>query len=113
MSSFSSFLEMGGYAVIEAANGAQALRACEERQAPIHALVTDVVMPQMSGRELAERVQSLRPEVKVLFVSGYTSDALLRYGVDQGEVAFLQKPFAPGELTHQLKDLLSRSACEA
>ncbi len=99
--------------VIEAATGEQALHACDERQAPIDALVTDVVMPHMSGRELAERVQSLRPEVKVLFVSGYTSDALQRYGVDQGEVAFLPKPFAPGELTHHLQDLLNRSPCEA
>ncbi|MDJ0973549.1 MAG: response regulator [Planctomycetota bacterium] len=103
-------LELKDYVVIEAADGRQALDLCGRHGKDIRAMVTDVVMPEMSGRELAERVRASHPDIRVLFVSGYTADALLRYGVSQQEVDFLQKPFAPGELTHRLGTLMDASA---
>ena len=69
-------------------------------------MVTDVVMPQMSGRELADRLTPLRPEMKILYMSGYTEDALVRHGVADLSVAFLQKPFRPIELARRVHAVL-------
>src|SRR5205823_6490244 len=70
-------LEMYGYQVLEAANGGAALLLCERHKRPINLLITDVIMPEMSGRELADRLAQLRPEMKVLYMSGYTDDAIV------------------------------------
>ena len=78
-------LQRHGYTVLEASHGEDALRICEQHPGPIHLLVTDVVMPMMGGRELAERVAHLRPNMKVLFMSGYTDDAIVRHGIQAGE----------------------------
>ena len=100
------FLRLYGYTVLEARHGGEALLVCERHQGPIHLLVTDVVMPQMSGRELAERLAGLRPEMAVLMMSGYTEDAMVQYGVADLTIPFLQKPFKPIELARKIHAVL-------
>lgn len=87
-------LERLGYVVLEARNGPEALALYEGRGGPIHLLVTDVVMPEMNGRELAERLQGQWSSINVLYMSGFTDDAVLRHGLLSAEHAFLQKPFS-------------------
>jgi PAS domain S-box-containing protein len=99
-------LEMSGYAVLEAHHGAEALELSNRHAGPIHLLVTDVVMPQMSGRELAQRLATLRPDLKVLYMSGYTDDAIVRHGVLASGIAFLSKPFTPDALALKVRELL-------
>jgi PAS domain S-box-containing protein len=96
-------LELGGYTVLVARDGVEGLRVCERHEGPIHLLVTDVVMPRMGGRQLAERVAALCPAVKVLYVSGYTDDVVVRNGVSESKVAFLQKPYSPSALLRQVR----------
>jgi len=97
-----------GYKVLEAANGGEAFITCEKHKGEIHLLVTDVVMPGMSGRELAERLLLLHPEMKVLFMSGYTDDTVMRYGVAEGEINFIQKPFSVERLTTKVREVLGK-----
>jgi CheY-like chemotaxis protein len=100
------FLRIQGYTVLEARQGGEALLTCEQHQGPIHLMVTDVVMPQMSGRVLADRLAPLRPEMKVLFMSGYTEDEVVQHGVADLSVGFLQKPFKPADLARQVQATL-------
>jgi two-component system, cell cycle sensor histidine kinase and response regulator CckA len=95
-----------GYNVLAARNGQEALTLAEQHPGRIDLLLADVVMPHMGGRELAERLKPLRPEARVLFVSGYTDDAVLRHGVFQDEVHFLQKPFSPQDLESKVREVL-------
>ena len=99
-------LETHGYTVLEAGGAAEALALAQKHDGPIHALLTDVVMPHTSGRHLAERVAALRPETKVLYMSGYTGDAIGQYGVLEPGTPLLQKPFGTDELTAKLRALL-------
>jgi DNA-binding NtrC family response regulator len=99
-------LEMNGYRVFSAANGEEACRMCDVYIGEIHLMITDVVMPQMSGRELAERVVKDRPEMLVLYMSGYTHDAIVRHGVLVDSMTFLQKPFTPDSFARKVRELL-------
>jgi PAS domain S-box-containing protein len=99
-------LERYGYTVIEAPSSAAALTLERSRVGPIHLLLTDVVMPGMSGRELAERFTVQRPGVKVLYMSGYTDDAVVRHGVLRPGIAYLQKPFTPDGLARKIREVL-------
>ena len=91
-----------GYQTLEAADGEEAVRVATEHNGPIDLLLTDVVLPRMGGRELMERLSATRPGLPVLFISGYTEDEVLRHGVSQAEVAFLQKPFTPLDLAQKV-----------
>jgi signal transduction histidine kinase len=99
-------LEQAGYTVLLASGGAEALQLAERHPASIQLLVTDVVMPGMSGRELARRLLELRPETKVLYLSGYADDAVERHGVLDPGTAFMQKPFTPGALASRVREVL-------
>src|SRR5262249_8649696 len=101
-----TILEQYGYTVLESSNGREALLICQRHQGPIHLLVTDVVMPEMNGSDLARRLALLQPEIKVLFLSGYTNSAILRHGVLERDCAYLQKPFAPTTLVRKVRDVL-------
>ena len=94
-------LARDGYKVLEAADPMDAQRIASEFRSQIHLLITDVVMPKVSGRELAERLASQRPQMKVLYMSGYTDSAIVANGILEKEVAFLQKPFTPTVLAEK------------
>ncbi|MFL5561783.1 MAG: ATP-binding protein [Gemmatimonadaceae bacterium] len=99
-------LEGSGYTVIEAATGAEAVGICKTHPTPIGLVVTDMVMPEMGGRELSAYVGQLRPEAKLLFMSGYTEDAALRHNVLAPGAMFLDKPFTPVTLTQKVREAL-------
>lgn len=101
------FLTLNGYTVLPAATGAEALRLAGQHREPIHLLVTDMVMPGMSGRELASQLIRLQPDVKILYISGYTYEEVLPSDKTAPEGAFLQKPFALDALTQKMRDLLA------
>jgi signal transduction histidine kinase/sensor domain CHASE-containing protein/CheY-like chemotaxis protein len=100
------FLGAAGYHVLEAPDGVQALRVAAGHPGPIHILITDVVMPHLSGPELAAKLGSERKDLKVLFISGYTDDTVFRHGVLEGDVAFLQKPFNLKALAQKVHGIL-------
>jgi two-component system cell cycle sensor histidine kinase/response regulator CckA len=95
-----------GYRVLEAGNAQEAIGVFEKNQGAIDLLLTDVIMPHMSGRELAVRLKSVRPRLKVLYISGYTDDMLAHHGVLESDVFLLQKPFAPDALARKLREVL-------
>ncbi len=99
-------LRTHGYNVLEAANGGSALLKCEKYKKPIHLILSDVVMPEMSGAELVERLLPIHPEMKVMYMSGYTDDAVIRHGILEEKVQFLQKPFSPNTLLEKVRNIL-------
>jgi PAS domain S-box-containing protein len=101
-------LERQGYTVLEAGDGVQALQRCESEGDRIDLILTDVVMPRMSGRELVDRVRVTRPALPVLYMSGYTEDAILRHGVRDSSMLLLSKPFSPDDLTRKVREVLDR-----
>ena len=104
-----TILETSGYVVLEACNGREGLAMCETNEGPIDLLLSDVVMPELSGRELAELAVKLRPAMKIMFMSGYTPDVIVKEGVQKG-TAFLQKPFTPVELAEKVRETLDADA---
>jgi CheY-like chemotaxis protein len=101
-------LASAGYNVLPAANGAQALDVARSHQGPIHLLITDVTMPDMGGREAATAITALRPECRVLFMSGYPPQAAFPSGALQPTEGFVQKPFVPRVLVQRVREVLDR-----
>jgi len=103
-------LKTEGYTVLTASDGKEGLRVAERHKDPIHLLLTDVVMPSgMSGRDLAERLATTRPTTKILYMSGYTDNAIVHHGVLDHDLEFLQKPFSPDALLRKIREVLDKS----
>ena len=98
-------LEQHGYRVLEAGNGREAMRLCEEHPQPIGLLITDIVMPEMNGRELARQITAQRPNMKVIYVSGY-ADETLDQGDEEPFAGYMQKPFSPETLLKAVRERL-------
>lgn len=103
-------LRKSGYTVLEASNGGEALLLCEEHPRTIHLLLTDVAMPKMSGARLAQRLGSLRPDMRVLFMSGYTEQTIMSHGFVDDAVELLQKPITPDKLLRRVRQTLDAPA---
>jgi two-component system cell cycle sensor histidine kinase/response regulator CckA len=98
-------LQGRGYHILDAENGEAALETARQHEGPIHLLLTDVIMPGMNGRQLADRLTAVRSDLRVLFASGYTADALAPYGMERG-VPYMQKPFTPDDLARRVRAIL-------
>jgi len=103
------FFRLYGYNVLEAQHGGEALLICERHQGPIHLMVTDVVMPQMSGLELSDRLAPLHPEMRVFYMSGYTDSDLASYGLPDSAQTLIPKPFRPMDLVKMVREFLDSS----
>jgi len=103
------FLKGAGHTVLEATEGEEAIRLAAAHNNQIELLISDVVMPKMSGRELWNNLRKRMPTLKVLFISGYTDDSIVRHGVIDGDVAFLQKPFTMRALSSKIREVLDAS----
>ncbi len=102
-------LVTAGYQVIKASNGREALQLLAEQPQKIDLLISDVVMPEMNGKEIAKLLVTQQPDMRVLFVSGYTADVLDSQGVQDAECDFMQKPFSPHKLAFKVRDILDRN----
>ena len=103
-------LERYGYHVLSTANAEQAIELVKRTEETIDLVLTDVVMPGLNGRELAEQLEILRPGMKVLFTSGYPTDTIIRQGIADASAAYLEKPYLPDELARKLRALLDADA---
>ena len=92
--------------MLSASNGEEALKIAANLRTKIDLLLTDVVMPQISGRELAERLHTMRPQLKVLYMSGYTDDAIVRHGLLEESLNFIQKPFDSASVARKVREVL-------
>jgi two-component system, cell cycle sensor histidine kinase and response regulator CckA len=101
-------LSRQGYKVLEASQGLDAFLLAEKYEDLIHLLVTDVVMPKIGGRELADRIAEIRPEIKVLYMSGYTDNAIIHHGVLREGMEFIQKPFTVEGLARKVREVLDK-----
>ena len=95
-----------GYHVLEATRGGEALRLCRLNKGRIDLAVVDVVMPEMSGPDLVREMSPLEPQMRVLYISGYTEEAMVHHGIEQSGAAFLQKPFLPDVLARKVREVL-------
>jgi CheY-like chemotaxis protein len=108
----SELLESNGYKVLQAANGADAVRLAEKYQEPIQLLLSDVVMPGLDGRKLADHKVRTHPGIKVLYMSGFTDDAIVHHGVLDSGVALLEKPFTKASLLRKVREILGIDNCQ-
>jgi PAS domain S-box-containing protein len=99
-------LKSYGYNVLEAAGGAEALEICKNNEGMIDLLLTDVIMPEMSGRDLSRRLLEICPDVKIMFMSGYTDDSIIRHDILSSDITFIQKPFTPPDLVRRVREVL-------
>src|SRR5206468_1497477 len=99
-------LEENGYMVLEAANGLEALQVCRKHHGPVHLLLSDVVMPTLNGPQLAQQVKALHPDIRIVFMSGYTDSTVVARGVNEGEAILLAKPFKADMLARVVRDVL-------
>ena len=99
-------LESAGYTVLTASGGGEAVPAAERHREIIHLLLTDVVMPRMSGRELATHLRAVRPQLRVLYMSGYTDNAIVHHGVLDAGTHFIGKPFSAADITRKVREVL-------
>lgn len=106
------YLESVGYSVIESNSGRDALERAKAFDGIIHLLLTDIVMPEMSGPELAAQIEALRPGIKTIFTSGYTDDAIARQGILDPAVAFIQKPYRPKALARKIREVMAGNSIE-
>lgn len=102
-------LKKQGYKVLEAPQSGDALLVCEQYKEPIHLILTDVVMPRMSGPEFIDRLGQVRQDFKVLYMSGYTNEAVVHHGVREREMAFIQKPFTLEGLARKVREVLDKA----
>ncbi len=102
----SAMLEELGYTVVAATTPSQALSFCEQEDTPVDLLLTDVVMPELSGTALQDKIKAIRPGIKVLFMSGYTANVIVHHGVLDKGVSFMQKPFGMNDLARKIRDVL-------
>jgi DNA-binding NtrC family response regulator len=103
-------LRRQGYTVLEGSHGADAFNVCKQHQGRIHLLVTDVVMPKMSGRELAEELKQVYQDFKVLYMSGYTDNAIVHHGILEKGMNYLQKPFTVEGLARKVREVLDEDS---
>ena len=103
-------LEKQGYRILESFNGDDALVACKRRKSPIHLMLADIIMPGMSGSELAKLLKPLYPEIKILYMSGYTDNAVVRHGVLEKGVNYIQKPFTMEGLARKVREVLDKDS---
>ena len=101
-------LQKYGYAILEAEDGENALNLSETIERPIHLLLTDLVMPVMSGTDLAEKLQSIRPETRVIYMSGYTDNSIVHHGILRHDINFIKKPFSPESLGKKVRHVLDK-----
>ncbi len=102
-------LESHGYSTLCTTSPRRALELCSEREGSIDLLVTDVIMPEMNGRQLQQRIEAISPGTKTLFISGYTADVVAQRGILEKETFFLQKPFTPDTFIRKVRTILSQS----
>jgi hypothetical protein len=98
-----------GYGVLLAEDGLQAVESAKRAVAPIHLVLTDVILPKISGRVAVERIRAIHPRIKVIYMSGYTDDQVSRHGVLEPGIVLLQKPFTPADLTRRVGEVLDGS----
>ena len=101
-------LQRLGYAVLATNKPDEAIEIAEQHDGEIHLLMTDVVMPEMNGREIAQKILVLKPHIKVLFMSGYTADVIAHHGILDENVCFIQKPFSKSDLAEKLHEVLDQ-----
>ncbi len=101
-------LKRFGYSVLEAQTPNQAIEIVQRQTGPIHLLITDVVMPGMNGKDLRDKIAAMRPEIKVLFMSGYTADVIAHHGMLDPDIQFLQKPFSVNALASRVRETLEK-----